>query len=643
MFEKQSLREQFKLLLLPVMILSATLVGFITHHQYEKTLKIKSLEKDVSIVEEVRKIVTMIDKERDISLRYLLTDDKRAERMLQRELRKQRNINNTRVKSLQRKMLEFSNRKIEDTKYLKKIEENIEMFHESQRDVRERIDKRNAQSQYIINYYTALNSGFIDSITNSSNDIDFSILSKRILIYSLFLEYRDLLSQKDIYIKAIIEKNSVSELHRIELAKVKSRIETLKRISTNIVSTDIAEHHRRINQTKEMIEMFNIFNSLLVNNREILSELNIRKFEAISKKYQKRLKELDDHITRGMNIELNGLIEGHYNQVYTLALFFLISITAILIFTYRLYSYIREALFYGIIKMRSKIVRIVKDVEIIGEHSGSEKNEISQLLHLVDNFTINIKRSLNKTKRDFNEITILSTNLSQSSEKVVSHLQKQGQYLEEINFKLSIFLDTLQNSKFSFGNLKELLDDSSAKLNDLNLDVIYISYETLNLKDQSQQIVDNGEKCSNNNSTIIDILETQSSKNSDENTFTITEENYNKIISTVRENEETLEGQIALLKSNMDKLQKLSQVAVSIKSDAEKNNGNISELLAVVTTLSYETKIIAEEIKQTIEENQEFTESSKSMIQNSEYVYSDVTMLNKYVINLNMEFNKFRI
>jgi hypothetical protein len=640
MFEKQSLKDQFKILLIPVIVLSLILVGFIAHHQYEKTLRIQSLEKDIGIIEEVRKIISMVDKERLISLKYISSKDRREKRMISRDLRKQRNINNTRLKALQRKMLQFTESEVKSTPYLKKIDETMVMFHETEKDIRSRIDRADSDSQNVIDYYTALNSNFIDSIIKSSSNIGFSELSRKLLIYSLFLEYRDLHSQKDIYIKTILQSGDRRGKNHIELLKVKAKMDTLKRLSVGIVTDDIFSHYSRISQTPEVSEMTVLFDEVLQNKAVQNRVLQMEELKSILKRYKKRFKELDDHITREISIKVSNITDSHYNEVYSLSLFFLLSISVILVFTYRLYSYIREAIFYGIIKMRSKIVRIVKDVQIV---QTKEENEITLLLDLIDNFTINIKRSLNKITRDFNEITILSTNLSQSSEKVVSHLQKQGQYLEEINFKMSIFLDTLQNSRFSFGSLKELLDETSSKLNDLNLDVIYISYETLNLKDQSQQIVDNGVKCRENNNLILKTLKEQSSLSEDGKKITVDIEVANRFQAVVEENNSTLDNQVALLTENIDKLHKLSQVAISIKNDAEKNHNNVGELVAVISALSNETKVVSSEIQQTMEENQEFTESSKEMIQNSEYVYSDVTMLNKYVINLNMEFNKFRI
>jgi len=86
----------------------------------------------------------------------------------------------------------------------------------------------------------------------------------------------------------------------------------------------------------------------------------------------------------------------------------------------------------------------------------------------------------------------------------------------------------------------------------------------------------------------------------------------------------------------------LSKTALVIKKDAEVNNANLSDILGVITILGFETKVITSEINDTVKENNSFIEVSKDMVQKSEFVSSDVRILNQYIVNLDKEFNKFR-
>jgi hypothetical protein len=94
--------------------------------------------------------------------------------------------------------------------------------------------------------------------------------------------------------------------------------------------------------------------------------------------------------------------------------------------------------------------------------------------------------------------------------------------------------------------------------------------------------------------------------------------------------------------SRLIKLSNLSKTALTIKKDAELNNANLSDILGVITVLGYETKMITHDINTTVEDNNKFIEKSKIMVQKSEFVSSDVKMLNRYIISLDKEFNRFR-
>jgi hypothetical protein len=105
---------------------------------------------------------------------------------------------------------------------------------------------------------------------------------------------------------------------------------------------------------------------------------------------------------------------------------------------------------------------------------------------------------------------------------------------------------------------------------------------------------------------------------------------------------EIIDQQKDIMHEKEIKLSNLSKTALTIKKDAELNNANLSDILGVITVLGYETKMITHDINTTVEDNNKFIEKSKIMVQKSEFVSSDVKMLNRYIISLDKEFNRFR-
>ena len=75
-FKKSSLKQQFKLLVFPVMVLTAVLSLFISYSEYKTSQRLESLEKDIKVIEDLRKLITLISKEREISLKFIKSDDR---------------------------------------------------------------------------------------------------------------------------------------------------------------------------------------------------------------------------------------------------------------------------------------------------------------------------------------------------------------------------------------------------------------------------------------------------------------------------------------------------------------------------------------------------------------------------------------
>jgi hypothetical protein len=197
---------------------------------------------------------------------------------------------------------------------------------------------------------------------------------------------------------------------------------------------------------------------------------------------------------------------------------------------------------------------------------------------------------------------------------------------------MAIFLENIKNSEISFENLKEIIEDSSAKISNLNLDVVYISYEVLSIKDLNRKAIDNKDRVKD---LMVSTLVTLENMKNESEEIKVAVKNLNTMISIVEE-------QIGMIDQKDKKLSNLGQIALTIKKDAELNNANLSDILGVITVLGYETKSITSEIYRTVEDNNKFIEISKNMVNKSEFVSSDVKMLNKYIVNLDKEFNKFR-
>ena len=199
MFKNFSLKERFKLLILPVMIFTAILVLFISYSEYENSQQLKVLEKDIKVIEDLRKLISLIAKEREVSLQFINSKNSILAKRVVRDLKKQRSINNTRIKSLKNKLGNFSEEEIRDRVFLRKVTNNIANFKSVYSNIRAKIDSREINGQELIDEYSSLISTFIGSIATSSLDIKNSIISKSIATYSIYLKYLDTATQRDIF------------------------------------------------------------------------------------------------------------------------------------------------------------------------------------------------------------------------------------------------------------------------------------------------------------------------------------------------------------------------------------------------------------------------------------------------------------
>ncbi len=632
MFENFSLKAQFKLLVMPVMVLTALLIIFISYSEYKNSIKLETLNRDIQIVEDLRKLLILIAKEREVSLKLITTKSEVMAKRISMDLKKQRSINNTRVKALRNKLDEFSAKEILERVFLKKVSTNIKHFNGNYIEFRKRVDERNISTSELLEYYSSIINGFIDAISTSSLEVIDSSINRNIVIYSIFLKYIDTLSQRDIFLEKIVSDRNISIEPYIELAKIDASIKSINDISAGLVDEELFQHYERLSLTQEVIDVEKINEAILNNDATILQGLKVSKLLSMLRKYQKRLKELDDYISREILTDLSSKIDRHEQRESLLTIGFLTAILIILLSTYAVYNYLRETLFFGTLQIRSKILRVITDMSLSRE-MGQNENEIRALISLVSTFAKLIKESLSKIRMNFRDIVNLSNHLSESSETIVNHIQKQSRYLEDINLQMAIFLENIRNSEISFENLKDIIEDSSSKINNLNLDVIYISYEVLSLKDLNRKIIENKEKLKELTLSNIQLLQTGENLSSDD---------IKRATDSFQEMVALIDNQNEILKNKEEKLSNLSKTALSIKKDAEINNANLSDILGVITILGYETKNITSEINRTVEENSNFIDVSKNMVNKSEFVSSDVKMLNKYIVNLDKEFNKFR-
>jgi methyl-accepting chemotaxis protein len=631
MLENFSLKSQFKLLILPVMVLTAILLIFISYSEHQNSNKLQLLEKDIHVIEDLRKLVALFSNEREISLKVLSSDEKLLSKRASRELSKQRSINDTRIKSLQNKLEAFTKNELKTRPFLIKVEKNILFFNEKLKELRDRVNNNQISDDELMGEFSSIVVKVIDTIATSSLSIEDSDISKNIIIYSIFLKYQDTLSQRDIFLEKVILSQKIEDKTVLELSKIESGKSAIVDIASSLIEAPLLSHYERISSTEEILIVDNLSKSIIAKNLEEVKKLTAREFNLEIEKYQKKLKELDDYISKDISEELNRKIDSHNNREAFLTIIFLTSILVILLSTYAVYNYLRETLFFGTIKIKSKILRVITDISLSSRVNHSE-NEIKSLITFVSAFVEIIKETLSKIRVNFRDVVNLSNHLSESSETIVRHIQKQSRYLEDINLQMAIFLENIKNSEISFENLKEIIEDSSAKISNLNLDVVYISYEVLSIKDLNRKAIDNKDRVKD---LMVSTLVTLENMKNESEEIKVAVKNLNTMISIVEE-------QIGMIDQKDKKLSNLGQIALTIKKDAELNNANLSDILGVITVLGYETKSITSEIYRTVEDNNKFIEISKNMVNKSEFVSSDVKMLNKYIVNLDKEFNKFR-
>jgi hypothetical protein len=614
----KSLKERFKLLILPIIILTTILVLFISFSEYQTYRDLKLLKRDIKVVENIRKLVSFIAQEREISIKYL---NAKKDRRIKRELRKKISINNTRIKSLKKKMANFSQSEIEARTFLKNTNLFLSNIDDKLKSIRQAVKKKRLTAREITEKYTLIINQFIDTIAISSYNINNAVISKNIITYSIFLKYLDILHQRDIFIKKIIAtKNKTDNEIYNDFLQLTAQKKIIENLANTIFNQKLLKIYQQTYQTKEVQIIENLSSKL--EKHEFNIDINQRHLKVDFIQFYKKMKELDDFISKSIIKELNLRLDNNKTRIGILIIFFLVSMLILAIITHVVYHNLRELVFIGTIDIRGKILRVIGDLSI---DTTKYKNEIFSLIELVSQFTNMIKITLLNIRVRFREVLSLSSQLSQNSETIVDHLQKQSKYFENVNFDLTLFLESIKNSEISFANLKEIIDDSSAKLNNLNLDVVYISYEVASLKELNKEIIQNREAVTKILKEIFDEISISPE-------LKTKFEEINKIVSRTDE----------IIEIKEQKLTNLNKTALEIKHDAEINNANLSDILGVITILGFETKGIASDIDTTIKDNNQFIEKSKNMLEKSEMISSNVVLLNKYVIDLDREFNKFR-
>ena len=613
----KSLKERFKLLILPIIVLTTILILFISFSEYQTFINLKLLKRDIKVVENIRKLVSFIAQEREISIKYL---NAKKDRRIKRELRKKISINNTRIKSLKKKMANFSHSEIEARTFLKNTNLFLSNINEQLTNIRQAVKAKKLTAHEITEKYTLIINQFIDTIAISSYNIDNAVISKNIITYSVFLKYLDILHQRDIFIKKAILNQSLNKEEYYDFIKLMAQKKIIENLANTIFNQELLKIYQMIYQTQELQEIEKI--SLKIKNHKLNIDIKPEQLKNDFNLYYKKMKELDDFISKSIVEELNFKLDNNKSHLAMLIIFFLVSMLILGIITHVVYHNLREIVFIGTIDIRGKILRVIGDLSI---DTTKYKNEIFSLIELVSQFTNMIKVTLLNIRIRFREVLSLSSQLSQNSETIVGHLQKQSKYFENVNFDLTLFLESIKNSEISFANLKEIIDDSSAKLNNLNLDVVYISYEVASLKELNAEIIKNKNKV---NSILKEIFDEISISPELKVKFA----EVNKIMAKTDE----------IVEIKEQKLTNLNKTALEIKHDAEINNANLADILGVITILGFETKGIASDIDTTIKDNNKFIEKSKNMLEKSEMISSDVVLLNKYVIDLDREFNKFR-
>jgi len=627
MFKNLSLRDRFKLLLAPVLILTTILILFISYSEYKNSYMLTVLEKDIKITEDLRKLVSLISKEREISVKYISLSKARAKR-IKRDLRKQRSINNTRFKSLNKKLATFSIESNKEKEFFIDVMTKSKELHKELLSIRKKIDNGfYSNSLALINSYTSVISNVIHLIASSSLEIENSTISKNIVIYSIFLKYTDILHQRDIFIEKSISAQSVSSENKLALLEIEAKKQVIIDIASSFITSQLLFQYQRVSKTSEIVTIENLNTNIIAQDMSEIIGLTSRKFIGDTHKYYQKLKELDDYISRDISQELNYRMDSNLTRVAYLKISFVIAILLILYITYLVYNNLREMLFFGTIKIRGSILRVMANIDIDSEKKSN--NEIYSLIFLVRRFTRTIRITLFKMRNSFSEILFLSNHLAESSETIVNHVQKQSKYLENINLQLAIFLENLNNSKISFDNLKEIIEDSTLKLNNMNLDVIFISHEVVNIKELNKQVIRNKLKLKAQFNESIDVLNNSPEKQTD-------------IISFMKDAIKLLDDEIVIIEAESIKLSNLHKTALTIKKEAEINNANLSDILGVITILGFETKDIASDINDSVENNSRLIDVSKTMVEKSKFLSSDTNILNNYIVQLDKEFNKFR-
>lgn len=631
MLKKFSLKSQFKLLLFPVIILTTILVIFISYSEYKKSGNIEALKNNINIIEDIRKLTSLISKEREISISTTIENSEFLKSRILKDLKKKRSINNTRVKSLSKKIDFYSKEEIEKSFFLQSVIENIKYIQNKINPLRLAIDNNSLTKREIVKSYSLIIEKLISSIATSSLEIDNPAISKNVTIYSIYINYLDATHRRDILVKDFLITHKLDRKLELDIHKIYTKLSVVSEIGKSLVNRSLCSFYNSIIYSKEITDVEDITLAIIENRIEDTENIKIEYYQNLLKKFNKKMKELDDYISRNISEELNLIADKNEKRVALLEIIFLVSLLFIMITTYFVYNNLRDIMFFGTLKIRGKILRIMSDIPNFYE--DKDKNEISSLIYIVSKFVKALKKALLNIRSSYRNIVGLSNNLSESSEKIINHVQEQSHYLENVNFQMEIFLDSLQNSEISFNNLKEIIDDSSEKITDLNLDVVRISDEVKILNRLNINIENNIKYLENVIVGIVSTLENGNQDSEINGQITILN-SFSNIINLLNE-------QNIIIMQKSEKLVNISNIASVIKHDAEINNANLSDILGVITILGFETKSIAVDIDNIFKKNNVFIKTSKDMVGKSKYLSSNVKILNKSILDLDKEFNKF--
>ncbi len=598
-----NLKNQFILIILPTIILASGVTALFFIYLYSNLLVLQDLKKDIEFTEDIRKLIVQIGKERDNSILFLLKKDRRTTRILNRD----RHMIHTRIKSINRKLESINGKLATNIKlHLKQMENRLSA-------IRNEIDKNIVKTDRVSLIYSNEISQLVEFISSISDTVEKTSISRNILAYALYIKYIDLEKQKNRTIQNLFQNSSsVFEKRLIGIsASQKTLIETIYRI----IDMDIRDNLDAILNSKEV----QILDNIELSNLEKIRD----RFREIVSKRERKLREIQDYISRHILTSINLEIEDKNRTIYIVGLVLLIFFIAILGIAYIIYEMLRNLLFFGVLKIRGTISRTVSEWNL--DFTSNSKNEITQTIDLITQFSNLVIIIIKTIRMQFNRLAVISNKIIKASENITEHVQKQDDFVRDINEQLIIFLENIRNSEISFQNLKEIIESSSAKLDNLNMNIVYISYEILSIEDIFYKVTDGENR-------IKEILSNHIERHKD---ILENDKDLQEAISIIQK-------QMTILENQQKKLGELKNSANVIKQDIQLNSANLNDILGVITILGYETKNIVSDISRNIKDNEDLLDESSRILEEQKSTAENIDRMNREILSLDREFNKFR-